>query len=300
MADAMPPAPGALLAARRRRDLIGISILLLPTLYFLLLFAWPLIGLMRMAFARPIPQRITGEGWSLANFVEIFSNPLYLETLWVTLRIGILVAVFSLLLGYPLAFFLARTRTAWRGTLLFLMLAPILISVVVRAYGWIVLLSNRGLINSALQGLGLIDRPIRLIFNETGIVIGTTHVLLPFMVLAILGSLQTVDGRLEDAAASLGAPPWRVFLDVLLPLSLPGVAAGVLLVFVLAVSSFVTPVLLGGQVVLTIPILALQQFGQAFNWSFGSALVALLLAVIIAVTLVYDRLLQRRLVRGVA
>jgi putative spermidine/putrescine transport system permease protein len=148
--------------------------------------------------------------------------------------------------------------------------------------------------------LGLIARPVRLIFNETGIVIGTTHVLLPFMILAILGSLQLHDRALEDAAASLGARPWRVFWDIILPLSLPGVAAGALLVFILSVSSFVTPVLLGGQIVLTIPILALQQFTSAFNWPFGSALVVLLLVSVILITLLYDRFLQKRLTRGVA
>ncbi len=295
--------PGAALPTRRvaplQRNMLGWTLLGLPTLYFLLLFAWPLLSLLRMAFATPIPNRITGEGFSLANFREIFTNPLFLQTLWVTLRIGFFTALFALLLGYPLAYFLARTRSRMRGLLLFLTLAPILISVVVRAYGWIVLLSPRGLVNALLIHAGLISRPIRLIFNETGIIIGTTHVLLPFMILAIMGSLQTLDRALEDAAASLGARPMRVFFDVVLPLSLPGVAAGVLLVFILSVSSFVTPVLLGGQIVLTVPILALQQFTSAFNWPFGSALVALLLGTVLIITLAYDRLLQSRLNRGV-
>ena len=282
-----------------RRGAPGWLLLALPTLYFAVMFAWPLLSLLRMAFAAPIPNRITGEGFSLVNFQEMFTNPLFLQTLWVTIRIGLFTALFTLLLGYPVAFFLVRTRSRFRGLLLFLTLAPILISVVVRAYGWIVLLSPRGLVNSLLIYCGLISRPIRMIFNETGIVIGTTHVLLPFMILAIMGSLQTLDRVLEDAAASLGARPLRVFLDIVLPLSMPGVAAGVLLVFVLSVSSFVTPVLLGGQIVLTVPILALQQFTSAFNWPFGSALVALLLATVLGITVVYDRMLRSRLTRGV-
>ncbi len=297
----VPPAGGQRLLRRaaRRRGAIAWMLIGLPALYFVLLFAWPLGTVIRMAFSRPVPDRVSGVGFSAVNFVRIFTNPFYLETLWVTLRIGLLVALFALLLGYPLAWFLSRTRSRLRGLLLFLTLAPILISVVVRAYGWIVLLSPRGLVNSLLLHLGLIDRPIRLIFNQTGIIIGTTHVLLPFMVLAIMGSLQTLDRSLEDAAASLGARPWQVFRDIVLPLSLPGVAAGVLLVFVLAVSSFVTPVLLGGQLVLTIPILALQQFTQVFDWSFGSALVTVLLAAVIGISLAYDRLLRNRLSRGV-
>ena len=272
----------------------------LPLIYFAGLFVWPLLSLMRMGFSRPVPQRVTGEGWSLENFRQIFTNRLFLETLWVTVRIGLIVAVAALLLGFPLAFFLVRTRSRWRGLLLSLTLAPILISVVVRAYGWIVLLSNRGLVNSVLLQLGIITRPVRLVFNETGVIIATTHVLLPFMVLAIMGSLQGVQEALEEAASSLGARRWQVFRDVILPLSAPGIAAGTLLVFILSVSSFVTPVLLGGQVVLTVPMLALQQFTRTFNWAFGSALTMLLLVTVIAITVLFDRILQRRLVRGMA
>jgi putative spermidine/putrescine transport system permease protein len=215
-------------------------------------------------------------------------------------RISLVVALATLVLGFPLALFLSRTDSRYRGILLSLTLAPIVISVVVRAYGWIVLLANRGLVNSALMQIGLIARPIRLVFNETGVEIATTHVLLPFMVLAIMGSLQGVQVALEEAAASLGARRWRVLLDVVLPLSLPGVAAGTLLVFILSASSFVTPVLLGGQVVLTVPMLALQQFTTTFNWAFGSALTMLLLVTVIGITVVFDGVLRRRLVRGAA
>jgi putative spermidine/putrescine transport system permease protein len=284
----------------RRRGVLAWLWLALPLLYFVALFAVPLFDLLKMGFSKPLPQRVTGGAFSLDNFAEIFSNPLYRDTLWVTLRIGATVALATLALGYPLAFFLARTRSRAKGFFLFLTLSPILISVVVRAYGWIVLLANRGLVNSALIQLGLITRPIRLIFNETGIVIATTHVLLPFMVLAILGSLQSLDPALEDAASSLGASRFKVLRDVTIPLTLPGAAAGFMLVFILGVSSFVTPILLGGQVVLTMPVLALQQFTTAFNWAFGSALTMFLLAAVLIVTLVYDRLLASRLSRGVA
>ena len=283
-----------------RRGWVAWAWLGLPILYFAGLFVWPLLNLLRMGFSKPVPQRVMGEGWSFDNLRQIFGNPLFLETLWVTVRISLVVAVITLLLGFPLAFFLARTTSRYRGLLLSLTLAPILISVVVRAYGWIVLLSNRGLVNSALMQLGIIARPLRLVFNETGVVIATAHVLLPFMVLAVMGSLQGVQVALEDAAASLGARRWQVFRDVILPLSLPGIAAGTLLVFILSASSFVTPVLLGGQIVLTIPMLALQQFTTTFNWAFGSALTTLLLVTVIAITVVFDRVLARRLVRGAA
>jgi putative spermidine/putrescine transport system permease protein len=291
------------MAATRRageRAWIGWALLALPTLYFLALVAYPLLNLLRMSFAVPQRGRVTGTGFSLDNYVTIFTDSLYLETLWVTFKIGALSALLALALGFPLALYIWKARPGIRSLLIFITIAPILISVVVRAYGWIVLLSNRGLVNSFLMHLGLIDMPVRLIFNETGIVIGTAHVLMPFMVLAILGSLQTIDLALEDAATSLGARPLRVVWDVVLPLALPGMVAGTILVFILSVSTFVTPILLGGQLVLTLPILALQQFNSTFNWAFGSALVGVLLVGVLATTFLFDRVLQKRLVRGVA
>jgi putative spermidine/putrescine transport system permease protein len=272
-------------------------LLALPTAYFLLIVAYPLVNLVRMGFSRPERGRVFGEGFSLANYIEILTSELYLDTLLVTFRIGALSALCALVLGLPLALYIRRAPPALRSVIVFITIAPILISIVVRAYGWMVLLSNRGVVNSALLNLGLIDRPLRLIFNETGVVIGTAHVLLPFMVLAILGSVQTIDRALEDAASSLGARPWRVVLDVILPLALPGIAAGTVLVFILAVGSFVTPVLLGGQLVLTLPMAAMQQFNSTFNWAFGSALVGVLLVAVLATTLLFDRVLKRRLAR---
>lgn len=280
-----------------QRSWVAWVLLGLPTLYFLAVVAYPLVNLVRMGFSRPERGKVFGQGFSLANYIEIFTSQLYLETLWITFRIGISSALLALALGFPLALYIWRAKPAVRSLLIFITIAPILISVVVRAYGWIVLLSNRGLVNSFLMKMGIIERPLRLIFNETGIVIGTAHVLLPFMVLAILGSLQTIDHTLEDAATSLGARSWRILGDIILPLALPGIAAGSVLVFILAVSSFVTPILLGGQLVLTLPIVALQQFNTTFNWAFGSALVGVLLVTVLATTLLFDRLLQKRLAR---
>lgn len=245
-----------------------------------------------MSLAEPIPGRILGVGFSLANYRDIFGNAFFLQTFWTTIKIAGETAILALVLGFPLAYFLSRTRSRWKGLLLFLTLAPILVSVVVRAYGWIVLLSNRGLVNEVLKYAGLIDSPVRMIFNEMGVVIGTAHVLLPFMVLSIMASLQTIDPAYEEAANSLGASPFRVFIDIVVRLAMPGIGAGTLLVFILAASTFVTPILLGGQTVMTIPILAYQQFSSAFNWPFGSALVVCLLVIILVISIIADRMLS--------
>ncbi|KAA0970762.1 ABC transporter permease [Aureimonas fodinaquatilis] len=278
---------------------VGRALLVLPTAYFLLLVAYPLYILARMSFSRPETGRVFGDGFSVENYIEIFFNQVFLNSLITTARIGALVAFFTLLLAFPLAVFIWRSRSGLRNVVLLITLAPLFISVIVRAYGWMVLLSNRGVVNSALMNMGLIDRPISLIFNETGVIIGTTHVLLPFMVLPILSTLQSIDKSLEYAAASLGARPSRVSLDVIFPLVLPGVVTGLVLVFILAVGSFITPVLLGGQLVLTLPVLALQQFNATFNWALGSAYVVLLLAFVLIITLTFERLVRSSLNKGV-
>jgi putative spermidine/putrescine transport system permease protein len=274
-------------------------VLALPTTFFLALVAWPLFLLLRMSLSVPERGRVFGVGLSSGNYAEVFTNPIFLETLFVTFRIGCWVSVCTLLLGFPLAIFIWRSKTRVRALVLFITLAPILVSVVVRSYGWVVLLSNKGLVNSFLLYFGVIDRPIRLIFNETGVIIGMVHVLLPFMVLSILSSLQSIDKSLEDAASTLGATPFRANIDIVLPLVIPGVVAGVILVFILAVGSFITPVLLGGQVVMTLPILALQQFQTTFNWALGSAIAMVLLAAVLGMTLLFERVMRKRLLKGI-
>ncbi len=161
------------------RAWVGWALLALPTLYFLALVAYPLINLMRMSFAVPQRGRVFGEGFSFQNYITIFTDELYLETLWVTFRIGALTALLALLLGVPLALYIRRARPGVRSLLIFITIAPILVSVVVRAYGWIVLLSNRGLINTWLQGLGFISEPLTLVRNELGVIIGMTNRSLP-------------------------------------------------------------------------------------------------------------------------
>jgi len=252
-----------------------------------------------MSVSVPEPGRVFGDGFSLANYATIFSNQVFLNSLLTTARIGALVSVCSLILAFPLAIFIWRSRSSLRSVVLLITLAPLFISVIVRAYGWMVLLSNRGVVNSLLMNMGVTTRPIPLIFNEIGVIIGTTHVLLPFMMLSILSTLQSIDRSLEDAAASLGARPLRTSFDITLPLVLPGVVTGMILVFILAVGSFITPVLLGGQLVLTLPILALQQFNSTFNWALGSAYVVILLVFVLAITLGFERVVRPYLNRGV-
>jgi putative spermidine/putrescine transport system permease protein len=172
-----------------------------------------------------------------------------------------------------------------------LVISPLLVGVLIRTYGWMILLQDTGLINQLLQAMGMKRLP--LMYNQTGALIGLVHVFIPFMVLSLTGSIQGIDPELEMAARSLGAGAWRTFWRVTFPLSLPGVLAGTVLVFVLAISSYVIPSLLGGFTVLTVPILVVRTITELFNWPGGSAFAILFFAITLALVWLYLRLMGR-------
>jgi len=213
-------------------------LLLLPLAAVLGLFLFGLGQLVWSSVAGP-------DGPSLALYRQFFARADYVTVLFRTLWIAGLTTVVSLVIGYPVAYFIARYR-ARRDWLLVLIMLPWLVSVVVRTYGWIVILGNRGLINSWLAYMGLVDGPVRLMFNTTGIVIGLVHVFCPFMILAILAVFLQLERSQEEASMSLGAGPVETFWRVVLPLSLPGVISGVMLVYLMSTGAIVTPLLLGG------------------------------------------------------
>ncbi len=231
---------------------------------------------------------------SVANYTRFLGDPYYLRTLLFTLKLGFVTTLCALLLGYLIAFQLARSirsRTLRRLGYL-VVIAPLFTSSIVRSFGWMISLGNNGFVNRLLLDLGLVDAPVRLIFNELGVVIGLTHILLPFMVLSIASVLQGIDHTLEEAAMDLGATRLVTFLTVTLPLSLPGVVAGSLIVFSLAMSAYVTPAVLSGGRLKVVPMLIYEQYVSVFDWGFGAAMAMLLLALTLAITAVYTRWLR--------
>jgi putative spermidine/putrescine transport system permease protein len=183
-----------------------------------------------------------------------------------------------------------RSRTG-HALLLMAVLAPMLTGIVVRTFAWMTLLSDKGVINQTLISLGVISQPLKLMYTETGIVVGLVHIYVPFMVLTLTGVIGRIDERLEQAAENLGASPLRAFLEVTLPLSLPGILAGSLLVFALAISAYVTPILLGGFQIMTLPILIYQQISANFNVGFAAALGIVLLMLSLGLVVAYNRAL---------
>ncbi|MEW6262440.1 MAG: ABC transporter permease [Thermodesulfobacteriota bacterium] len=273
--------------------------LILPTLALLVIFfVAPLFSL----FWSSIHVYVPGEGlkdvFTIAHYAKFVGDSFYLSVMFETLALGVGVTLATLILGYPLAYFVARTESRRRGLYLGLIIFPLFLNIVVRSFAWIVLLANRGLINDSLIQLGLVERPLRLLYNYFGVVVGMTHVFLPFMVLAVATTIQNINRDLEDAARSLGANRFQTFLRVTLPLSLPGVVAGSLLVFLQGITAFVTPRLLGGVTVKVISNLIYQEFMVTANWSFGAAMGFILLFATLILIVGYFRVFKMSAARA--
>jgi putative spermidine/putrescine transport system permease protein len=265
-------------SGRRRRQADPWLWILLPTLaVFGLIFAAPLADLILLSFHQMAGPAQVGAAFTLANYRAFVTDPFYLEMLLRTCGLGFLVTLGCLATGYPVAYYLARTPSRWRGFALFLVISPLLVSAIVRNIGWFPLLSQSGAVNWVLLKFGLIASPLSLINNFTGVVIGLVHALLPFMILTLTTVIQRIEGDLEEAAANLGAGPLQTFWRVLLPLSLPGVVSGSLLVFAMAISAYTTPAILGGNRVLVMATYIAQQFRTVLNYPAGGTAAALLL-----------------------
>ena len=265
----------------------------------------PALALLAVAFVAPVGMMvpmslrpyvplvgITG-GVTARHYVKLLTDSYYLEIIGRTLALGLTVTVATLGIGYPLAFFLARTRSRWRNWLTLLVVFPLLLNLVVRTFGWIALLAQNGLVNQALQALGVVEQPVKLLFNFAGLLIGLTHIFLPFMVLVLIGAIQNIPRDVEDAARVLGASWGSAFLRVTLPLSAPGILSGSILVFVLTISALVTPRLLGGPTYQVMSTLIYDEFLARLNWPAGSAQSLLLTVMVLALVYLSGRLARR-------
>ena len=221
-----------------------------------------------------------------ADFTEFFTDPFYLDILWTTLRVSLVSTAVSLLLGYPTAYYMARTTSRLKQAMVIVILFPFLVSAVVRSYGWMVILGTNGLLNQLLLGLGLISEPLKLLNTEAAVIIGMIHLLIPYMILSLVGVLQSIDPNVEYAAYSLGASPMTTFRKVVFPLSTPGIISGCVLVFTMSMTSYVTPKLLGGSKFRMMATMVVQEINVNFDWGAASAISYILLAVILAVQVV--------------
>lgn len=255
-----------------------------PALFLTVFLVLPLLRVVYRSFAEP--------RFSLANFQKVFSQAIYAKSLIYTLEIAAAVTVISLLIAYPLAYVIANARGRTQKIISILVLLPLWISVVIRSYAWLILFQRRGVVNEMLLATGLISEPLQILQTDIAVLIGMVHILLPFMILPLVSSMMKVDATLLRAGRILGARQIRLFWRVYFPLTLPGVTAGAILVFILALGFFITPSLLGGAKNIMAAVMIEQAVSAFFDWPLASALSTMLLIVTAAIYLIYARLTQ--------
>ena len=254
----------------------------------------PLAILLRYSLNAFVPGKFMVDALTVENYVKFFTDSYYLAILLRTLRIALLTTGICLIAGFPLAYVLARMRSRHKSFLIMLVVLPLFIGNAVRAAGWMVAFGNKGLVNASLVGLGVLSQPLEIMFTEAAVVIGITAVNLPFMVLTLQSVIEGIDRSVEEAAFNLGAAPRQMLARVLLPLARPGILAGTILTFILAMNAYATPVLLGGPRFQMMGPLVYNQFVQQNNWPFGAAIAFILMIATLSLTLVANLLVQQR------
>ena len=271
--------------------------LLFPSLLFLAaFFVFPALGLLSYSFLTQSAQGTLGLPFTLEHYRHFFNTGLYSHVLMTTLRISLVTTGAAIVLGYPVALVMVRGNPLINRVLTMVVIAPLIVSVVVRTYGWQLILGNgkTGILNWLLLTTGITKTPVALLYSETAVVIGSLHVFFPMMVLPLASALGRIDPHIGEAARTLGATSWRIFRRITLPLSLPGLAVGCSLVFSLTAGSFVTPAILGGSGAQMLGMLVDQQILVVYDWPFGATVAAVLVAIVLAVNILSSRVLDRR------
>lgn len=281
----------ALTGRKTRRLPVWRALVFVPGATIILSLVIACLILLRFSFNTWDPVHTMVPDWTLRNYAALVSDPVVARAFLTTLRISVIVTVVCLVIGYPVAYAISRSRH--RALLTFLIVTPMLMDVLIRAYGWIIMLGQHGIVNALMTGVGFWPRPQRLIFTELSVVLELIHELIPFMVLPIANVLERINRVYAEAAMNLRAGPVRTFLYITLPLSMPGIAAGTLLTFALAMSAFVAPLVLGGGNVMTMTMLMRQSMFTTLNWPLGAAQSIALVVIVLALLAVYRRQLGR-------
>jgi len=287
---------------RRRRRLLLSGLLGPATVFLGIFFVGPLVIMLIYSLLEPGLYggvewnfyhwnfgRILG--WSNLEYEEF--DPVYIEIFLRSFKLALLTVIASLVICYPAAFWVSRLPDKWKGFFIFLITLPFFVSLVVRLYAWVLILRPTGFINQVLLSLGIIERPLEMIFTETAVVVGLVYILVPFMFLPIYASLEKLDPSLIEASQDLGASRLRTFRRVILPLTLPGIIGGSIIVFIPSLGNFVVPSLLGGARVVMIGNLVEQQFLSARNWPFGAALAMMIMATVLVFLFIYVAMITR-------
>lgn len=254
----------------------------------------PILLLFRFSLNQFVPGKFMVEALTSANYVKFATDAFYVAVLVRTLRVALACTVICLVVGFPMGYWLARTQSRHKNLLLLLVVLPLFVGNAVRAAGWMVMFGRKGFVNSVLGGLGLIAQPLTLMYTEGAVIVGIVAINLPFVVLTLQSVIEGIDRSVEEAALSLGAGPFTTFRRALLPLAMPGVVAGGILCFILAMNAYATPVLLGGPRFQVMGPLVYRTFVGQNNWPFGGAIAFVLMTATLALSVVSNVVVQRR------
>lgn len=286
--------PDARKASAIGRGLTALVLLGPAVIFFLVVFVVPVGLMVRYSFLQQMPDGSLGSDFTLVNYTRLATAALYQKVVLTTLRISLFTTIAAAVLAYPLALVIARGPAMIGRILTILVIAPLLVNVVVRAYGWRIILGggNSGVLNWALSQLGL--GSVEILYTEWAIVIGSVQVFLPMMALPLAAAIGRIDPAVEDAARTLGATAFAVFRRVTLPLSIPGLGVGCTLVFSLTASSFILPALLGGNFTKMLGTLVEEQILSVFDWPFGAAISTVMVVIVLLINVLYMALIERR------
>ena len=272
-------------ALQQQKRGLTASLLIAPaTVFVAVSLLLPMTILFRYSLNAFVPGKFMVDALTLDNYIKFFTDPYYAQVLLRTMRVASLCTLICLILGFPLAYVLARTQSRYKNILIIAVVLPLFVGNAVRSAGWMVSLGNKGAFNQLMLAMGVIDAPVEIMYTELAVMIGIIAVNLPFMVLTLQSVIESIPRHVEEAAFSLGAPPWRMVRLVLWPLAMPGILAGSILTFILAMNAYATPVLLGGPKFQMMGPLIYGQFAQQNNWPFGGAISFILMSTTLILT----------------
>ena len=275
---------------------LGRSLAFPASIVVLLVMLVPIVMMFRYSFNH-FESSMMVEGFTLQNYVNFFTDSYYRTVFLDTVFVALTCTVLALVLGFPVAYFLAKTQSRYKSLFIILLVFPLMVGNVVRAAGWMVILGNAGFVNYVMEWLGLIDAPVQIMYTPLAVIIGTTGVVLPYLILTLQSVLEGIDFSVEEAAQNLGANFFTTFRRVVLPIAAPGVAAGTMLVFILCMNAYATPVLLGGTGITMMAPALYDQITKASNWPFGATLAFVLVTATLIMALASNWLIHRRYVK---
>jgi putative spermidine/putrescine transport system permease protein len=279
---------------------LGASLAFPASIVVLMVIVVPILMLFRYSVNYFDPAAMMVSGFTLENYLKFFRDPYYHNVFSSTVYVATVCTLLALVLGFPVAYFLAKTQSRFKSLFIILLVFPLMVGSVVRAAGWMIILGNAGIVNFTLQSLGLLVKPFKFMYTPLAVIIGTTAVVMPYMILTLQSVLEGIDFSVEEAAQNLGAGFATTFRRIVLPIAAPGVAAGTMLVFILCMNAYATPVLLGGSGITMMAPALYDQITKASNWPFGSTLALILVTATLVMALLSNWLIHRRYVRTMA